>query len=534
MNLSIDRFETRAVVPRRVRQSVPAIDRLVRERLGRELRRAIEVAWPGGSGVWRIRELQLKLRIPARNLSEDGLAEAWSNALTQQLLTTLRGSASESTRTCYSPSRADWIAEFIAAAVHGRADEWQYAEFEPERQRAVADASMDLILRDPAIALAILEALDRLGTLDPLLRLWPDAHCDRMLRFLSADAPHGKTLSIDVLVEIGTRAVHRRRSTQGGPLDIRRLTLRLMFDELPRSEPLRRLEDVRHAMAVFHILLADGQDPANAGWLEELDAIDVPEWFDRATGAAARRTLVVLRDAARHQPQASKSVLLQILSAVEALRQSSTAPSPPSLNVWRFSSDCAGALLLVAPLLRLGWAERALETRLGVELGPRAVTYLVAAIGLAACGRFSESVDRLDPAIALLAGWSDQPHVGGLREMLASDRPDLRADLLRALAHGGHNHDDARTWASTLQRLAADVIRDFTARIRGFTHASPEFMTRQVLATAGSITVDDARIVVALAASPLHVALHMSSADETVEGVWWLGGRRVEYELEGL
>jgi hypothetical protein len=309
-----------------------------------------------------------------------------------------------------------------------------------------------------------------------------------------------------------------------------------MLDELAAADRPVRVDQIQQALAVFHVLLAEGREPGSPGWLADLDVIGIPEHFDRVSVASARDVLRALRDGAGHDRRDSvKSALLQGLSSVvEALRPGSPAPATALSEVRRFSSECAGVLLLVAPMVRFGWAERILDTQFGVGYGPRAVTYLLAGIGLAACGRFSASVERLDSAIALLAGWIDQPHLGGLREMLASDRMDLRADLLRALVRDSYSDEDARTWASTFGRLAVVLIRDFTSRIRGFTQATPEFITREVLATSGRVTLDDTHIVVALTASPLHVALHMSSADEAVDGVWWLGSRRIDYELEGL
>ena len=41
-------------------------------------------------------------------------------------------------------------------------------------------------------------------------------------------------------------------------------------------------------------------------------------------------------------------------------------------------------------------------------------------------------------------------------------------------------------------------------------------------------------ISVVLAASPYHVALHISGMDDPLPSVSWMGGRRLEFHLSGL
>jgi hypothetical protein len=48
------------------------------------------------------------------------------------------------------------------------------------------------------------------------------------------------------------------------------------------------------------------------------------------------------------------------------------------------------------------------------------------------------------------------------------------------------------------------------------------------------VLVEDKRLLVVLDANPWAVALHISGADEALEGVEWLGRRPVEFVLEGL
>ena len=201
----------------------------------------------------------------------------------------------------------------------------------------------------------------------------------------------------------------------------------------------------------------------------------------------------------------------------------------------RVSSDCAGLFLLVRLLACLRWPERILASSLGQASGPRAITYCLAGLGLAGLGRFVEAPDRLDPGLALFAGWLDEPDLAGVRRFFAAGSPAERQELLVALLGAGETVDGrSDCWASTFDRLADHIIRSFAWEVRGFRQSSREFVVKRFLALPGRIEVGERWLSVTLASSPFHPALHLSGMDEAVEAAGWLGGRRVELQLDGL
>ncbi len=247
--------------------------------------------------------------------------------------------------------------------------------------------------------------------------------------------------------------------------------------------------------------------------------------------------LAVIAEADKLAGRHASCEITQLLDALRPLVLSSTQGRD---EPW-VSSDCAGLFLLVSLLNRLGWPEIIRRSSVDVSLGPRAITYILAGLGLAVLGRFVDAPkqpewpERIDPGLALFAGWLDEPHLAGLRSFLASGSPSMRSELLVALVRDTDLPNGCSDgWATTLDFLAAQVVRTFAGRVRGFKHASRPFVVKHFLALPGRIRVSGEQLTVVLPPSPFHVALHLSGMDDTTESVDWLGGRRVHFQLEGL
>jgi hypothetical protein len=199
------------------------------------------------------------------------------------------------------------------------------------------------------------------------------------------------------------------------------------------------------------------------------------------------------------------------------------------------TSRCAGLFLLVDPVRRLGWPEALRTSALWARHGPRALTYVLAGVGVAVLGRSSAGVESLDPGVALFAGWLGEPYLAGFAQGLATAPADVREDLLRRLDPDGEGFDGCGgSWDAVFDRLAERLVAAFTGRVRGFRKASRRFVTERVLAVPGRIGVDPPRVRVLLEPNPLWVAVHLSGLDEAVDGVSWLEGYRLELLLEGL
>jgi len=200
------------------------------------------------------------------------------------------------------------------------------------------------------------------------------------------------------------------------------------------------------------------------------------------------------------------------------------------------SSECAGLLLLVGLVDRLGWAQRIRISSLGSRLESRALNFCLAALAVRLLGQSLET-KRLDPGLLLFAGWPEPASVDltGFSNFLVSLSETEQNDLLDLLTDTEENDKDSfRDWMATFDCLAGVLTREFSSRVRGFRKANAAFVIKTFFSQPGRIFIDDKRILVILQANPFHIALHISSMDESVESVSWLGGRRLEFQLEGL
>jgi hypothetical protein len=188
--------------------------------------------------------------------------------------------------------------------------------------------------------------------------------------------------------------------------------------------------------------------------------------------------------------------------------------------------------LLTGVLDALDWPRRILRGALGSTYGAAAVPCFLTGLALAVLDRFTESPTRLDAGLALFAGFAGEPDYAAVRRFLAEADPGEFVELLPAIGEQGPAHAEAAPAAFAL--LADALVRAFASRVRGFRQASRPFLVARLLATPGRIRLGPTSLRVVLAPNALHPALHVSGIDVTVQTVRWLGGRHVEFELEGL
>jgi hypothetical protein len=198
------------------------------------------------------------------------------------------------------------------------------------------------------------------------------------------------------------------------------------------------------------------------------------------------------------------------------------------------STECAGLFLLISIVERLGWADRLGQLSFKAANGPRLLTYTLAGLGLEILGRFDEAPAYLDPGLALFSGWLDAPDLGGLRRFFASEPAKTRRDLLVELLGDNVAEEDLIQRQGGFDRLANHLIREFAGRIRGFGRSSRSFVVKNFLALPGRLRVEETRLLVTFTSSPLNAVLHLSRLDDPVEGVSWIGGRRIEFEPYGV
>jgi hypothetical protein len=213
-----------------------------------------------------------------------------------------------------------------------------------------------------------------------------------------------------------------------------------------------------------------------------------------------------------------------------------TSSGQGSVQAARFrwiTTDCAGLFLLIRVLEKLKWVDRLDQLSLGPGYGPRLVTYTLANLAATMLNRYNESPSSLDPGLVLFSGWVNEPDLGGLRHFLAAESAQLRRDILAVLLENGELEEGASGWQACFDLLATGLIHEFTALIRGFGRSSRSFVVKNFLALPGRIRLEETRLVVVFASSPLNVAVHYSGLDDPVDAVRWLGGRRIEFEMGG-
>ena len=98
-----------------------------------------------------------------------------------------------------------------------------------------------------------------------------------------------------------------------------------------------------------------------------------------------------------------------------------------------YSSDIAGLFFLIAELARRDWPRRAATALNDGASATRCVAAFLAGLGLAVLGRFDPMPDRLDPLLALFAGFGDNPDIGAYRRFFASADNAQRQALLTEL-----------------------------------------------------------------------------------------------------
>jgi hypothetical protein len=243
------------------------------------------------------------------------------------------------------------------------------------------------------------------------------------------------------------------------------------------------------------------------------DAVPFPEWCETIVRAAATRRSIVSR-----QDSGQFSGLDAVLADLRLLVPSAVTPGQAGRWV---RSECCGVLLLLSTVRRMGLWRLAMEPEFVKFGGPRAFSFLLLAAGIKLLGEWDPE-GQIDPAVELFSGIFSEVDRAGLKQFFAAETPVV-ADLI----HGG-------SWPEALENLAMDLSREFAQRVRGFRQASRETVVKQFLRVRGRVLVEEQRLLVSLDSNPWAVALHISGADESLEGVEWLGGRRVEFVLEGL
>jgi hypothetical protein len=541
MTLTIHKLSTRCRSPKGFERPGALVDDVARGPLASELGAYLGPSLDRLPAVTRLKDLRVRLKIPARNLNAMALSSAWARAFTLALHRALAYPPGDGT---VSSRRYESDAAYTAAMLHhiatkGLAPSWEFPELEACRGSTPAEAALGILLKDPKLIPEITAQLDRRGWLEPLLALWDELSLERVIQTVAGGELRPPGLSLEHLIELGQAAAAAGGLRREWAFAGRRQTIRLWVRLHPRF-PLRGvwhgLRLLRRFLELPSLLIL--RDPSLLA-----DAIPFPPWCEAIVSAGAippadspsfatPAPSGLLASASVSAPAASSisagragTSLLSVLEGLRPLLPSaaiSISTSPAGTSVKWIVSSCAGVLLMLSTVQRLNlwrFVRNPEFVRFG---GPRALSFLLAGAGMNLLNRWSFT-DPVEPAVALLAGMFSEPDLVGMRQFFSEADVSSVAEFVQA-----------ENWTEALDRAATELSHSFASRVRGFRNASREAVVKQFIRIHGRVLVEESRLLVVLDPTPWAVALHLSGMDEPIEGVEWLGWRRVEFVLEGL
>lgn len=528
MTLTIKNLSTRCRCPRGFERQGAFVDSIAHGPLASELKAQLGPSLDRLPAVIRLKQLRVRVKVPARNLNATALASAWARAFTAALHRALAYPPGDGV---VSSRRHNSEAAYRAAMLHhiavsGAAPCWEFPEIESWRGTSPAETALRVLLDNPARIAETVVELDRQAWLERLLSLWDELSLERIMQAVTGDEHRSPALSLDHLMELAYAATAAGGLRPEWAFAGRRQAIRLWVRLNPRI-PLR---GVWHGLRLLQRLLEVPallilRDPALLA-----DPIPFPAWCE----AIVRGGNQLAPPIAGQIPAADRSIsaLIPVLDTLRPLLRSAAtsvaaAPAAPAAG-WAPStvqwviSDCAGILLMISTVERLNLWGLARTPEFRLFGGPRALSFVLAGMGMTLFRPWTVQ-DPVDPAVALFAGVFGELDFAGMRQFFAK----TNAAAMREFVQAG-------TWDQALDHGATELARSFTAQVRGFRQASREAVVKQFIRIRGRILVEQSRVLAVLSPTPWAVALHLSGMDDSVAPTERMGYRRVEYVLEGL
>jgi hypothetical protein len=519
MSLRIRQLETACRIPRRHRHAAAVVDQFARGAFAAELGSHLGPSLSRQSGVVRIRHLPIHITIAPSDLNEASLSKAWTAAFGRALFAALSYPSGAGP---YEVFRAESVPAFVAGAIRDllegtAAGKWQYSEFDEVFLSGASEASVALLTRWPELTLSILLELQHSGALDKLLPRLDDIALERIFaRLEPAVGAAPIPLSLADLVMWGELVLHHPPQRLAS-LRSRALALKLYVQAHREKQSPRSPRTIFHALTALGLLLSD-----------DLSLLSSAIHGGSAAKHIAPEAVELLQSFAHEVHAAPQSPrLLQISQLFSDLRATLklSPPSSASATARSVASDWCGLFFLVSTVKKLGWVA-AWQQLPEFQLG--GVSPLLAGLALTIAGEFRPDLDALDPGIALFSGYFKDPDLSHLRRVFLQFPPEVRRRVLHA-AIG--KEAGSEIWESTFEILSATLLHTFAIGIRGFQRTSPTGIARTFLQRKGRIRVEDVRLLIQPDPSPFHVALHIAGLDSPVSPVFWLGSRRLEFEI---
>jgi hypothetical protein len=581
VTLTINKLFTRGKIPRRSNVDRTLIDRIARESFALECARQISRPWPVQVRIARIRQLRVRVSIPAAQLRPDTLAEAWTAAFLQELFAAL--AHLNGVEILHFENRAEYVAAAIRDLLNGvTAQRWAYDEFGNLFGIGTSEAVLALFEREHSESFQILLILEDWGLLDRLLAIWNEPALERFFSIVAVETGAGDgRFSIEDLIVVAQLllerpSVHCEMEVTGDPRLVATKIALKVFIGLARKSDWRTArivspQTIAKALRMLGALLdlfksaqtrwpsltgtaEHSEDPSVAGPVLDIRSMIVAggnkdptaftkllDTFRLIAGSHTRQNLLIefenIIAAGTLEGRTAFAELLEKLVPITKQRTlvANTENGQERILEARWkSTDCAGLFLLISVLEKLEWEDRITRSSLNPTYGPRLLTYILAGVASAILDRFSEEPTYLDAGMALFSGWIDQPNLGGLRAFLASASIETQRDLLQELLGEERTEGSSINWLTCFDSLGNHLIQEFTKQIRCFGKPSRSFVVKNFVALPGRIGIEETRLVVVFTSSPLHVVLHLSGLDDPVEAIGWLGGRRIEFQTEGF
>lgn len=540
MTLAIHKFSASCRVPPTVRLTPEFIERVARGPFASACARELRMFPAALPAVVRVKHLPLRMQIPSANLDEEKLAKLWAAEFVRVLSPLLTRGTPAQNNVVYAETRTEWIARFISELLSGSAKaKWEYEEFADLFKLGTVDAVCTLLQREPKRIVPVLEILDAERRLDSLLLMFGDFAFEQLFAMIArAQSVRTADLTIDLLIKVGLIA---KSPSPGNALLATRARALRLFLLLNKAHPQLKAAGltprlVFHALMALDVLVDVTASLPDVMWADHLSPESLTKRGRPLNAAVIQVLQQFCRLADENDSLNPNHELAQLINVIQQLAPEIAVQVQQRTTSQWLSGDCAGLLLLVGLIERSRWPYFVRQTALGRRWGERAITCCFAALGLRVMGCPLES-DRLDPGLQVFAGWIDPAwgDSGLLRRFLSETSDEDRAELLTALNLSpppGENISE--DWEKTLDHIANSIVREFAERVRGFRNASPGFIVKTFFRQAGRICIEETRIRVYLQQNPFHIALHISSADEPVESVSWLGNRRLKFELQNL
>ena len=517
MTLRIGKLATRCRVSRGHEDAGAFVDSVAREALPLELFARLGPSLDRQPAVVRLRRLNVALKVDVAELKHGALASAWAAAVIQALHQALARPGEDGTLRRFQ-TRAAYVAEMIVFVSRGPPTDtfWEFPELLAKVGRQPALIVLDLLLEAGPRLGEVLEELRRANKLVLVLAMLDEIALERVLRAISEVEGGDGALNAAQLVTLASVLVATRTPPRVGDAASRRQAIEVWLQ-------LRGEMPVRGVWYGVRLLLQFLEEPAllatqrgNSDW--EAPGVGVRALLPSLANIMAR--FPVWCERLRLDFQLASGLPGRAASVLEELRRMTPTAAPSrraAAPLW-LRSDCAGLLLLLPIIRRLGW----LRLYRDPEIGPRVFQALIAgsAMRLLQPWRPGESVAF---EAGLLAGFIEEADRIGVAQILASTPPQTLS-LFPSVAG----------WPEALDAAADALALGLASRVRGFRNADRNSITRHFIRVSGRILIEEKELRIVLEPSPWSVALHISGADDALDDVEWLGGRRVVFVLEGL